>query len=133
MVAVALLAGAGCKNDTVQPPPAGSITVTTDKAQYAPGERVLVTVANDAAEPTWLFLYACLPSYEKQQPSGWVPEVIAVCPAGWSYRQLDPGASVELESHASTGGLYRVLVYTLDSPDWSPNPAVHRSPIFRVD
>ena len=139
MLAVALLTAAGCEQATKALPP-DQITVTTNKSHYAPREPILVTVSNTGESPVWLWLYDCLPSQEKQSIGGWEPEVIQVCPAGWSYYRLDPGQSREATWETLSSGRYRVLVYSYGAPGCTPEdlcqmrPAdVHRSLPLDVD
>lgn len=140
-LAVALLAAAGCGDGTTQPqPPSGEIRVTTNKTQYGAQEPIRVTATNEAASAAWLWLYDCLPHFEKLTAAGWQPEHIPVCPAGWSYYRLEPGASRETPWQTLAPGVYRVLVYSFDAEGCATEdlcgmvpPRAHRSAAFSVD
>jgi hypothetical protein len=139
-LAVALLAAARCGDNPTQPPtPSDEIRVTTNKTQYSPQEPILVAATNAGKAPAWLWLNDCLPHFEMQTPAGWVPEYIPVCPAGWSYHKLAPGANRESVWMTLPPGEYRVLVYSFDSEgcatqdlcDMIP-PREHRSAPFTI-
>ena len=134
LLVVALLVAAGCDEATQPQPSPGQITVTTNKTHYAPQEPILVTVSNRGESAVWLWLYGCLPSFEQRLMGGWEPERIEVCPAGWTYHQLEPGQSLETTSKTLSRGQYRILAYSFDSPGCAyedlcamRQPDVHRS------
>ena len=125
LLVVALLVAAGCDEATQPQPSRDQITVTTsrdqitvrtNKTHYAPQEPILVTVSNRGESPVWLWLYGCLPSFEQRLMGGWEPEQIPVCPAGWSYYQLDPGQSRETTVETLSRGQYSILAHSVDSP-----------------
>jgi hypothetical protein len=141
MLVAALLVAAGCDHTTQPKPPSpDQITVTSNKTHYAPQEPILVTVSNTGGSPVWFWSYDCLPSYEKQLSGAWEPEPIIVCPAGWTYYEIDPGQSREFTWDHLSLGEYRALVYKYDSPGCAAEdlcdmkqPDVHRSMPFNVD
>ena len=140
MLVVALLVAVGCEDATQPTPSPSDVFVTTDKTHYVPQEPILVTVSNQGESSIWLWLYDCLPSFEKRLMGGWEPELIEVCPAGWSYYQLDPGQSLERTWETLPRGQYRILVYSYDEPGCAAEelcemkpPDVHQSRPFDVD
>jgi hypothetical protein len=140
LLAVAFLVAAGCDDATQPTPSPGQVAVTTNKTHYAPQEPILVTVSNRGESPVWLWLYGCLPSFEQRLMGGWEPEHITVCPAGWSYFQLDPGQSLETNPEMLPSGQYRILAHSFDSPGCAyedlcdmRQPDVHRSLPIDVD
>jgi len=140
MLVVALLVAGGCDDATRPPPSPGQVAVTTNKTHYAPQEPIRVTVSNRSESTVWLWLYGCLPSFEQQRMGGWEPEHIQVCPAGWTYYQLDPGQSLETNQEMLPRGQYRILAYSFPSPGCAyeeicemRQPDVYRSLPIDVD
>lgn len=95
----------------------GSVRLTLDKASYAPGDRVVVTIANGMSSPIVVSDHHTSCSYvqlQKQQPGTWQP--VGACPLETPVRlvTLAPRSvtpqQIGIPTSHDAAGTYRVML-----------------------
>lgn len=98
------------------PADTGPIIVRTDRAQYRPGERVALTIVNQAADT--FYFNPCTRAVEREDAGGWEPvaEEGRMCTMeAWL---LQPGetreAATELPADLAAGRYRLVIAFTIE-------------------